>query len=102
MYLFPHFRSKTKRTNVYYTKKGERKIKNYDYVSNGLWYHFDKWFEGEINPYFFRHNRFSKLMEAGGTMEEVMFLKGAKSMESVRPYIHMSKKKSEEIAKKIK
>jgi len=102
MYLFPHFRSKTTRTNSYVTKKGDRKIKNYVYVSNGLWYHFNKWFGGEINPYFMRHNRFSKLMDAGASMEEVMLLKGAKSMESVRPYVHMSRKKSEEIAKKIK
>lgn len=102
MYLFPHFRSNTTRQNTYTTKSGERKIKTYNYVSNGLTYHFNKWFEGELNPYFFRHNRFSKLMEAGASAEDIMILKGAKSMESVRPYLHMSKQKIIAIAKRIR
>jgi integrase len=101
MYLFPNFRSKTIRSNYYTTKTGERKIKNYDYVSNKLGYYFNKWFQGDITPYFFRHNRFSKLMEEGASMEDIMLLKGSKSLDSVRPYLHMSTKKFEEIAKKI-
>lgn len=102
MWMFPHFRSKSKRSNKYINKNGTKQIKEYAYVSNGLWYHFDKWFDGEITPYFFRHSRFSSLMEQGGRSEDIMLLKGAKSMESVRPYAHMSKEKSMKIAKLIK
>lgn len=100
-YLFPSLRSNKIRTTKWVTSKGEHKSKDYEESSCKIWYHFDKWFDGEINPYFLRHNRFSKLMEAGGTAEQVRSLKGAKSMESTTAYMHLSKKQSVEIAKKI-
>lgn len=101
MLLFFHLRSKTIRRSKWKTSKGEQKIKEYQETSNKIWYWFNKWFEGEINPYFLRHNTFSKLMEKGGAYEDVKNLKGARSMESVTPYAHLSKKRSVEIAKKI-
>ena len=97
MYLFFNFQSKYKR--LYKKKNGE--IVEYKQNSNNLRYYFNKWTNGEITPYFFRHNRFSKLVMKGISANEIMLMKGAKSMDSVRPYLHMSKEISKKIANKI-
>lgn len=55
----------------------------------------------EITPYYLRHNRFSKLIKRGLSVEDIMFLKGSRTLESVRPYIHMSEQKSKKIAGKV-
>jgi integrase len=57
--------------------------------------------EGSISPYFLRHNRFSSIMEKGGTESDIKFLKGARSFNSVTPYIHLSTVKSKKIARFI-
>lgn len=68
-----------------------------------LRYYFKKWFTNrKITPYFLRHNRFSQLTEAGESQDTIMFLKGSKSLESVRPYLHLSTEKAKKVAKKIK
>ncbi|MEM5777396.1 MAG: tyrosine-type recombinase/integrase [Candidatus Aenigmatarchaeota archaeon] len=43
--------------------------------------------ENEMCPYFFRHNRLSQLAEAGATIYELKYFKGAKKIDSVEPYI---------------
>lgn len=86
MFLFYHFMSKS--TNLIKLKSGE--IKEYADLSNKFRFHFKKWFP-EITPYFFRHNRFTKNLEAGATIEEIRIMKGAKDFRSVFPYSHMSK-----------
>jgi integrase len=100
MYLFPQFRSHKKRTTNYKNSKGESKSKEYDETASKVYYYFNKWFG--LMPYFFRHNRFSKMMEEGATSDDVKFIKGAKSMESVTPYQHMSARTSKNISKYIK
>lgn len=70
-----------------------------------LRYHFKQWFgevlEDGIPPYYLRHNRFSKLAEAGADMQELRLLKGSKTMDSITPYLHLSKKTAQKIAKRI-
>lgn len=93
MYLFLNFRSYYKRI----LPNGKERIE----ITDSLRYHFNKWFDGVINPYFLRHNRFSKLIAAGLRSKDIQFMKGAKTMASVEPYLHMSTQKAKKIAKKI-
>jgi len=99
IYLFYHYRGKYSRHTV--NKKGEPQ--NYIEISYKLRYHFKRWFdnviEGGINPYYLRHNRFSKLAEKGATMEQIRLIKGAKSFNSITPYIHLSTRGAKQISK---
>jgi len=101
MLMFYHFRSK----HVRFRKiRGE--IKKYESITDSLRWHFKKWFNGvtddPIPPYFLRHNRFTKLAEAGATAEEIRLIKGAKKMDSVTPYLHYSSATGKKIARKMK
>ncbi len=99
MYCFFHFRGNYVR--IAETPKG---IKRYPELAGKLGYYFGKWFfnvEGGISPYFLRHNRFSKLSEAGLSMQDIRMLKGSKTLESVNCYLHLSAKAAKNIAKKI-
>lgn len=100
LYLFYNFKNKYKR--LYKSKKGE--IKEYIEETNKLPYYFKKWFKGiiDISPYYLRHNRFSKLSQEGITDSQLQYLKGAKSVESVRPYKHMSSLTAKKLARKMK
>lgn len=94
-YLFLHFRGSY--TYKYSSPKG--KIKEYICHSYKLRYFFEKWF-GDINPYYLRHNRMSKLSAAGATMQELQQFKGSKTLDSIMPYIHISTENAKRIAKK--
>lgn len=87
------------------TKKNGERIKRTT-ITDKLRYYFGKWFDGVIEggvpPYFLRHNRFSQLIQNGATVGEIQILKGARSMESVTPYIHMSEQMARNISKRIK
>jgi site-specific recombinase XerD len=89
----------------------ERKKKNNETrieTTSKIFYYIKKWTSGIINgeeglsPYFFRHNRFSKLSEEGATLQEIRMIKGSRTYESVTPYLHMSSNISKKLAKKIK
>lgn len=104
--LFWGLISDKKRTNIRATLK-DGSIKTYDTVyhdtTNKLRHWFLKWFSvldsvDSYTPYFLRHNHFSRLSEHGASMEDIMHIKGARSIESVRPYLHMSTKKAKKIA----
>jgi site-specific recombinase XerD len=99
--LFYNYRCKNKKTYLV-----REQLKEYIDVSGKLRYYVMKWFKGirkgSITPYFLRHNRFSQLANAGLTPQDIQFLKGSKRTDSVQPYLHLSRKKSEELAKKIK
>lgn len=95
--IFNHFRDSYKRVRM--NKKGIPI--NYIEITNKLRYHFNKWFKGDINPYFLRHNRFSKLAIAGITDRELRTIKGSKTFDSIEPYIHLSSHASKNIAKKL-
>lgn len=97
VFLFYHYRT-------HYVRKIETKdgIKERIDVTDGLRYHFKKWFRDEkITPYFLRHNRFSKLSESGATAEEIRQMKGSKTLESVFPYLHLSKRTAKKLARKL-
>lgn len=87
---------------LFYNYKGHypREIngKRYVQTTDKLRYYFSKWFNGSINPYFLRHNRFSQLMLAGATIEDIRIFKGAKSLNSVIPYSHLSTRTATKIA----
>lgn len=44
-----------------------------------------------ICPYNFRHSRMTLLAEKGATLEELMRVKGGRTIQSVRPYVHARK-----------
>jgi integrase len=91
-FLFFDFKGKYIRS----TPKG----KEYIETTYKLRYYFSKWFNG-INPYFLRHNRFSKLSGAGLAAEEIRILKGGRTLNSVFPYLHLSTKTAKKLARKI-
>jgi len=84
--------------------KGET-IENIE-TTDKIRYYINKWFknvvDGSISPYFLRHSRFSQLSLNGAKPEEIMQLKGSKSLSSVRYYIHLNKSKAIAISRKIK
>lgn len=71
-------------------------------ISDLFRYYFNKWFKGvlrhPIPPYYLRHNRLTKLSMSGATVEQLRLFKGAKSPDSVIPYLHQSRLESEKIA----
>lgn len=102
MFLFHAFKGEY--IHKGYTKKGkyfERKETTYK-----LRKHIYKWFKGvvpdSINPYFLRHNFFSKLASKGAPLETLRVLKGAKKIDSVYSYSHLSTKTAKDVAKLIK
>jgi site-specific recombinase XerD len=101
MYLYWKLRGKYTRTRT--TKNGN--TKTYNETSRPLRYHLTNWFKTifptDIIPYYLRHNRFSKLAENGATPEEIRQLKGAKTITSVTPYLHLSTQSAKKIARKI-
>ena len=54
---------------------------------------------GELAPYFFRHNFMSLNSKLGRTLQELKYLKGAKTIASVEPYVHISADVHKKIAR---
>jgi len=82
-----------------YTKKnGETII--YIVITDKIYYYMTKWIG--LNPYFFRHNRMSSLAQNGLDLIDLQQFKGAKRVDSVMPYLHMSKNIAKKIGRKIK
>ena len=100
MYLFYHYRGNYKNSKML-----KKEIKEYIETTAKLRYYFKKWFdgvvEGGINPYYLRHNRFSKMAEKNIPFEHIRLMKGSKSPGGVVPYIHMSSEMAKKNAKKI-
>lgn len=65
-----------------------------------LHYFFRQWFKGirDITPYFLRHNCFSRLAELGHSELDIKYVKGAKSTDSVQPYLHISSVKAKKMS----
>lgn len=97
-YLYWYFRSEQIKTH-----RGKNGTKTYIVTTTRLYYHIRKWLKpvlpDGIPPYFLRHSRFSGISERGGSMEDIMHMKGSKTMSSVRPYLHMSKDRSKKLAR---
>jgi site-specific recombinase XerD len=85
----------------YIDKSG--KIREYIETTSKLRYHIPKWFEDvipdSINPYYLRHNRFSKMSLKGASVQDIKNMKGAKSIASAEYYIHMNTKKAKQLAR---
>lgn len=99
MYLFPDFIGSYART---YEKKNGEIVTYYETsrkVRFLLYKISETVIEDGIPPYFLRHNRFSKLVENGASLEDIRQIKGARSMDSVTPYLHMSSKIGKKISK---
>jgi site-specific recombinase XerD len=100
--LFFHYMNSY--TRVRKTKTGENK--EYKEIAGKVGYFIKKWFTGIIDdsipPYYLRHNRFSKLTQAGVSDRELQQLKGSKTRESIVPYQHMSTESAKKTAGKIK
>jgi len=98
LYLFHAYRSRYARQVK--TKKG---VKERVEITDKLRYHFKKWFEpvldGSIPPYYLRHNRTTKWLEGGASIEEIMLMRGGLDYSSVRRYMHHSRKFQEKMAK---
>lgn len=88
--------------------KGEIEFERVPYQRfTTLNYWFKKWSnavrpQDVLPPYIFRHNRLTQLAEAGASLWELKEFKGAKRLESVEPYIHITGAGMQKIAKKIK
>jgi len=100
MYLFYNFFSKYSRKKL--KKNGE--IVHIKEITAKLRYYFKKWFYCviDIPPYYLRHNRFSSMALSGASDRDIQQMKGAKSIESVNPYIHLSARSSKKMARIIK
>lgn len=59
---------------------------------------YTKMWTGKL-AYFFRHHRFSYMADKGASDNDIQFVKGAKSPNSVAPYKHMSIQRKEKLAK---
>jgi len=80
------------------TQKGD--IKQYTIITDRVYYYINKWLG--VNPYFLRHSRMSALSQNGADLNELRQFKGAKSFDSVYPYLHMSSKVSQKIGRRLK
>ena len=77
------------------------------HTTNKLYWHFSQWFNGfrgentTIPPYFLRHNAMSRLAELGHSEQELKYLKGARNIMSVSPYVHLSSLQAKKLSKGI-
>lgn len=78
----------------------QKKSNLYDRISSNAYYLCQKWMG--FPPYFLRHNRFTRVSEAGGSLETIKDLKGAKDLRSAAAYVRYSRKKQIANAKFIK
>lgn len=85
------------KTRTYINKKGV--TKRYIVITDKVYYYIKKWVG--ITPYFLRHSRLSSLSQNGANPEELRQFKGCKRYDSVMPYLHMSRKVSESIGRKL-
>lgn len=69
-------------------KTGFVKSLEYPIICDRVKYYVLKW--TGLPPYFFRHNRFSSMAAKGASLNQIKNAKGAKTFESVYPYVHLS------------
>jgi len=96
VYIFYELASR--RTRTYKDRKND--IKEYVIITDRVYYYIKRWLG--LNPYFLRHSRMSSLSQNGTDLMQLQFFKGSKRVDSVYPYLHMSKQVSEKIARNIK
>lgn len=89
---------KTRPTEDY--PNGEPKSKTYDEPTKKIFYWSTKYFG--VPAYFFRHNRFSTMVSEGATFQDIKIFKGAKSPNSVEPYISPDKETLRKLGANLK
>ena len=75
-----------------------RRVKRYE---NKVFNLIERISNGRYSPYFFRHHRFSVMALKGANEEMIKYAKGARSLKSVEPYLHLMKEKISKIASYI-
>ena len=95
--IFMALESKQKKLVKWKNKKGEPQQKEYICKTHNIYYWIKKF--SPVPPYFLRHNRFSLMANAGATLWELMHAKGARSMNSVLPYLGITEKKLEKMSR---
>lgn len=97
--IFHRFVSKCTKT-IY--KNGQPIVKQR--TTEKLRHWFIEWFSvlemGDIPPYYLRHNLFSAMVAKGARPEDIKKMKGARSIKSVDPYIHMTEETQKRIQNK--
>lgn len=106
MLIFFNYRSVRSRKVLVKSKKHpEGKFIPYTTITDKLNYHVKKWFtgviDGSIPPYYLRHNRFSQLAMKDVRLEDLKYLKGAKTVASLEPYTHLSSRAAKRVGGKI-
>lgn len=107
-WLFWFFRSNAIRhgvTKKYTNKDGVPLVKQYDKVyekvSNKLPYYFQKWFNvlfpDGVPPYYLRHNRATKVLDAAGREATIQHF-GWKTEVTLKKYVHKTRKMRKKIA----
>jgi len=99
-YIFNEFYSKYinkpkyKRFNKF-TQTIDEVKGSYNAPAHNVYYFIKKWFN--VNPYYFRHSRFTQMIKAGASIEEVRLAKLGRTEFSTRAYvkydIHDAKKR---------
>lgn len=100
MFLFNSLICRSRNIVRYKDKNGNTTVKTYEHKSARI-YSLIKRATG-LNPYYFRHHRFSDIARKGASPFEIMHLKGARDLKSVQPYVHMSSKQAKRIAKYLR
>lgn len=97
--MFVFHRFKTRYGRIVKHKNGETSYRMD--TTDGLRYWFKIWFSPfvDITPYCLRHNRFSKMAEKGASMQEMKFIKGARSLSSIDYYTHLSSRTAKKVIK---
>lgn len=91
-YFFWAFRgaARVKTVSFVHNKKtGERTTKTYGDRAKKISYWVKKW--TGLPPYFFRHNRYTLMAQAGASVWDIQYAKGSRTTKSVEPYISYSK-----------
>lgn len=91
--IFYQFISYNKKNKVTWTRKdGTVQTRIYPRITRNCTHFAKKWFGFPF--YFFRHNRFTRMSEAGASMEDIKEAKLAKDIRSVDAYIAYSRVKA--------
>lgn len=58
----------------------------------------DRLSHGKLTPYTFRHNRLTRLAEAGASINQLMLWKGARDVKSISQYLYLNPALTEKMA----